>query len=263
MRNETIDLLRVEGLTKHFGGLKELQDIHFNVKPGEIVGVIGPNGAGKTTLFNAITGYFKLTSGNVVFREQNITGIKPNRVSKLGLVRTFQLVNLIDSLSVYENLRLGHFLHRRVSVLSAVLNTMSARREEDTISESIELLLNQMDLMNEKDELAGSLSHGQKRVLGMGIAMAVKPKLLLLDEPAAGLNRTETATMTQHVQRVRSEGVSIMIVEHDMKVIMDICDRIIVLNFGKKITEGSPQEVSTNEEVISAYLGYKKENKVK
>lgn len=237
-----------------------LSDVHFTVSSGEILGIIGPNGAGKTTLFNTITGFHRPTQGHVVFNGTRVTGWKPNRIARMGLIRTWQLVNIIGSQSVFENVRVAFHLHYKVGVLQTILNSPASRQEEQEIREQATELLERIGLIEFKDEIAKSLPHGLQRLLGIAVAMAAKPKLLLLDEPTAGMSGAETGSMMQQIQRIREEEVTVMLVEHDMKVIMNTCNRILVLNFGKKIAEGTPQEISKNEEVLKAYLGFENGN---
>lgn len=253
-------ILEVASLTKQFGGLHALSEVDFQVSTGEILGIIGPNGAGKTTLFNTISGFHRPTSGKVVFNGRNVTGWKPNRIASLGLIRTWQLVNLIRSQSAYENVRIACHLQHKSGVLPAVFNTSAARNDEKiTRFQAIELL-ERSGLIEVKDEIAQSLPHGLQRLLGICMALAAKPKLLLLDEPTAGMSGSETANMMAQIRTVRAEGVTVMLVEHDMKVIMNTCDRILVFNFGIKIADGTPQEISKNDEVIRAYLGFENGN---
>ena len=253
-------MLEVSSLTKQFGGLMALSDLDLKLEQGEILGIIGPNGAGKSTLFNTITGYHRPTRGKVFFEGKEITGLKPNRIASLGLIRTWQLVNLIGSRTAFENVRLAFHLRYKVGILRSVFNTTSARREREMVEAQTVELMDLLGLGPVKDEVASSLPHGQQRLLGICIALAARPKMLLLDEPTAGMSRAETTAMTEQIQRIRGEGVTVMLVEHDMKVIMNICDRILVLNFGRKLAEGTPREVASNEEVISAYLGYEQES---
>jgi len=250
-----LTILEVTGLTKRFGGLLAVDEVDFSVEPGQIMGIIGPNGAGKTTLYNAVTGFFRPTSGRVIFEGRDVTGLKANRIARLGLVRTFQLVNLIGGETAYQNLRTAHYLQRRVSAVPSVFHTRASLKDEESVSAKTEELMKRMGLYEVKDEVASSLPHGLQRLLGICIALAARPKLLLLDEPTAGMSTAETETIMEQIRRIRDEGVTVMLVEHDMKVIMNICDWIIVLNFGAKIAEGTPQEVSGNRKVITAYLG--------
>jgi branched-chain amino acid transport system ATP-binding protein len=251
-------ILQIRDLTKQFGGLFAVRDLDFDVNEGEILGLIGPNGAGKTTVFNLISGFYRPTKGEIIFRGRDITGLRMSRIAALGLVRTFQIVNLVESQTVNESVFVAHHLQRKSGVLGSVLGIPSARRDEEMIQEKTAQLLEYMGLTPVKDKIVGSLPHGFRRVLGICVALAANPKLLLLDEPTAGLSGAETTTMMEQIKRVRQQGVTAILVEHDLKVVMGISDRIIVLNFGNKIAEGTPKEVVNNSEVISAYLGFKK-----
>lgn len=251
-------MLEVHNLTKHFGGLQAVGDLDFDVREGEIVGLIGPNGAGKTTVFNLFSGFHKPTRGRVVFGGRDITGLRPNRIAALGLVRTFQLVNLVGNQTVLENILVAHHLQRRAGVLSSVFRSPSARRDEQDIRRRGMTLLDSLGLGEVTDELASSLPHGLQKALGICIALATNPKMLMLDEPTAGMSVAETAHIMDVVRQTRNRGVTIMLVEHDLKVVMGVCERIVVLNFGRKIAEGKPQEIAENEEVISAYLGFER-----
>ena len=249
-------MLEVRGLTKHFDGLTALSDLDFSIRPGEIVGVIGPNGAGKTTLFNVLTGFLKPSGGQIRFQGQDIVGLKPSRIAGLGLVRTWQLVNLIGSQSVYDNLLTACHLQYRIGLAGSILGGRSSREEARRVAGKAEELLVGMGLDRVKEETASSLSHGLQRLLGVCLALAARPRLLLLDEPAAGMSAAETASLMERIEAIRREGLTVMLVEHDMKVIMNTCDRIIVLNFGRKLAEGAPTEIAQNREVVTAYLGF-------
>ena len=251
-------VLEVRNLAKRFGGLTAVEDLDFEVKHGEILGLIGPNGAGKTTVFNLITGFHRPTRGGIVFLGDNITGAKPHEIARLGLIRTFQLVNLILKQTAYENMRFAYHLQRRAGVFASIFRTKTARRDEKAIHENTLKLLKGMGLYDVMDQQSGSLPHGLRKVLGVGVALAAGPKLLLLDEPTAGLSPAEAETLIGQIRGIRDGGIDIMVVEHNMKVIMNICDRIIVLNFGHKIAEGTPKEDSENSDVISAYLGFRR-----
>ncbi len=255
-----MSILQVRELAKRFGGLIALSDLSLTVAQGEIVGVIGPNGAGKTTLFNAITGFHRPTHGEVTFEERTITGFKPNRIAALGLVRTWQLVNLAKSKTVFENLRVACHLQHAVGVWGSIFRSQAARHEEAKIGEYAEGLLATMGLADVRDEAASALPYGLQRLLGICLALASRPRMLLLDEPAAGMSAQETGMLMERIRAIRGEGITLMLVEHDMKVIMNVCDRIIVLNFGSKLAEGTPKEISTDQEVIRAYLGFENGN---
>jgi branched-chain amino acid transport system ATP-binding protein len=245
-------------LTKNFDGLQAVGDLSFRVGPGEVVGLIGPNGAGKTTAFNLLSGFLKPSQGQVSFLDQDITGLKPNRIAAKGLIRTFQLVNLVGSRTVLENILVAYHLKRRHLTLASVLGLPGYLKKEAKIKKAALAHLGRFGLLEAKDEPALNLPHGGQKALGICLALAADPKLLLLDEPTAGMSRAETDRVMDIVAETRNKGVSVMLVEHDLKVVMGACDRIIVLNFGHKIAEGTPEEVAANEEVITAYLGFEK-----
>jgi len=257
-KEEVVILLHAEGLTKYFGGLAAVEDLDFDVTKGEIVGLIGPNGAGKTTVFNLLTGFERPTGGKVMFKGHDITGWKPSRIAALGLTRTFQIVNVFRNQTTYENVRLGHYLQQRNGGFRSIFRTRSARREEGELQHRTIELLERVGLIDVKDELASSLSQGLQRALGICIALASSPDLLLMDEPTAGMSAEETANIMAIIRQMRDMGVTIVLVEHDVKMAMGCSDRIVVLNFGKKIAEGTPEEIAGNEEVIEAYLGVRR-----
>lgn len=246
-------LLEVDRVSKRFGGLAAVDELSFSVEKGEIRGLIGPNGAGKTTTFNVISGFYPPTSGEIFYRGQRITGLKASDVARLGLVRTFQATTLFEEFSVLENILVGCHLHARVALWSAIVGT--SRRVEETAHERALEMLDFMGLRERQDELAKNLPHGLQRALGLAVALAADPRLLLLDEPFTGMNPEETRHMMALVEKVRGRGVTLLVVEHDMRAVMGLCDKITVLNFGRLLAEGSPDEIRTNEQVIEAYLG--------
>jgi branched-chain amino acid transport system ATP-binding protein len=247
-------LLEVSGLTKHFGGLAAVSQLDFHVNKGEILGLIGPNGAGKTTVFNLITGVFPPTRGRVVFDGVDITHKKPHQVAKLGIGRTFQLNPLFGDFTVLENISASFHLHPKSSLLDIYFNTATYRRNEAYILEQSLEIAKLAGLDRVKYELAKNLPHGYQKMLGMARALATRPKLLLLDEPIAGMNPDEIDSALTNIKKTQQQGVTILIVEHNMQI-LDLCDRVVVISFGQKITEGLPQEVRANEEVIKAYFG--------
>ena len=251
-------MLEVKSLAKNFDGLQAVGDLSFAVGQGEVVGLIGPNGAGKTTVFNLLSGFLKPSQGKVTFLDQDITGWKPNRIAARGLIRTFQLVNLVGSRTVLENVLVAYHLRRRGRVLASVLGLPGFLRQEAEIEQAALETLERFGLLEARDEPALTLPHGSQKALGICLALAAGPRLLLLDEPTAGMSRSETQGIMDIVSVARESGVSVMLVEHDLKVVMGICDRIIVLNFGRKIAEGAPEEVAAHQEVITAYLGFEK-----
>lgn len=248
-------LLEIRDLSKNFGGLSAISHLDLNVFDLEIVGLIGPNGAGKTTLFNVISGFLLPTSGEVIFKGEKVTGLEPAKLVRRGIVRTFQASKLFMESSVFDNVFTACHVNYKSSACWAFLHSFAVRKEEQELRQKVMEILEFMDLASVKDELAGNLPHGHQRVLGMCIALACNPKLLLLDEPITGMNPEETSTLVDLIRRIRDKGITIIIVEHDMRAVMSLCGRIIVLNYGKKIAEGLPQEIRTSKEVIECYLG--------
>lgn len=248
-------LLRVESLTKRFRGLTALDNVDFEVRRGEVVGLIGPNGAGKSTCFNVVTGFLEPSAGKVTFDGESIAGLAPHRVAALGLVRTFQHSTVFADLSVVDNVRTGAHLHARAPMLAALFRSRSYRREEGELLGRVHAIAGRVGLSEELDSRAGDLSYGHLRKLGIAIALATQPKCVMLDEPAAGLNGSETRDLLRLIRELRGEGISVVIVEHDMKLIMEVCDRIVVLSHGRRIAQGTPEQVRRDPEVIRNYLG--------
>ena len=248
-------VLEVEKLSKYFGGLAAVNEVDLDVVDSEILGLIGPNGAGKTTLFNVISGFFPPTSGKVIFGGRDIVGLKAHEIANLGISRTFQASTLFMNLSVLDNVFTGYHMSYKTSIWRRLLRRPSALKEEEMLRQRAMEILGFMGLASLKDELAANLPHGHQRVLGVCLALATNPKLLLLDEPVTGMNPRETQAMIDLIRQIRGRGITIVVVEHDMKAVMNLCDRIAVLNYGKKIAEGLPQEIRENKEVIEAYLG--------
>ncbi len=247
-------LLEVRGATKRFGGLLAVNAVDLEVERGEIRGIIGPNGAGKTTLFNLISGALPLTSGQILFDGEQISGRKPSHIARAGLVRTFQRNAMFANSTVLENVMLCRHTQIHENIFRAVLGTDRAA-EQRNLERSREIL-DFLELAPYADDLARNLSHGHQRVLGIANALATEPRLIMLDEPVAGMNPVETAMVTDHIRRLRDEwGITVVLVEHDMRTVMGVCERVTVINFGEKLTEGTPQEVTTNPAVIEAYLG--------
>ena len=252
------ELLSVKRLTVKFGGLTAVNDLDFSIFPGEIVSLIGPNGAGKTTTFNAITGFLRASAGSVQFAGDELIHLKPHQIAEKGITRTFQITSLFPGLSALENIRTGRHMQERETLWDAVLNTRRKLQvEAETLARTVEIL-KFIGLEGKKEAIAGSLPYGDQRILEIGVALAANPRLLLLDEPSAGLNDTETQGMKALIQKMRDRAITIFLVEHDMKLVMGLSDRIVVLNFGKKIATGTPEEIKTNPEVIKAYLGDRK-----
>ncbi len=245
-------LLEARDLSKRFGGLAAVSSLNLTVETGEIVGLIGPNGAGKTTCFNLLSGFHSPTSGSVVLAGEDITGRRPHEIVARGLVRTFQHTTLFQDLSVLENVLLGLHLHSRAGLRQLLFSRRGFPPDEVSLSREV---LEFTGLATEADQLARNLPHGHQRVLGIAMALATRPRLLLLDEPVTGMNLEESARVMSLVKTIRDRGTTILLVEHNMKAVMGTCERIVVLNFGQKLTEGPPAAVSTNGEVIRAYLG--------
>ncbi|MGH8913642.1 MAG: ABC transporter ATP-binding protein [Acidimicrobiia bacterium] len=254
-----MQLLRIEGLGKSFGGLKAINGLDLHVDEGEIVSVIGPNGAGKTTFFNLITGMETPDEGRITFDGQNIVSLRPNQILRLGMARTFQNVRLFPTMTVLENVMVGLHCRTKAGLLGAIFKTPSQRAEEAAIHEKAREVLSFFGTRlagYRHDQLAMVLSYANRRRLEIARAMATDPRLLLLDEPTAGMNPRETVELTELIGRLRSEkGFAIVVIEHDMQVVRNVSDRVVVLDHGVKLTEGSYDEVSTNEQVIEAYLG--------
>lgn len=246
-------LLEVTSINKRFGGLVALDDVNFVIEEGELRGLIGPNGAGKSVMFKTIAGFYSPTRGKIIYRGKDITHWKASDVAEHGMVRTFQETTLFQEFSVYQNVMVGCHIRARSHLFAALFRTDRQRQKE--ADEKTTEVLEFMGLMDRRDQLALNLPLGSQRALAVAIALAAEPKLLLLDEPFAGMNSEETGHMMELVKRVHESGVTIVLVEHDMKAVMGLCERIMVLNFGKLLAEGSPGEIRSNEEVIEAYLG--------
>lgn len=248
-------LLQIIDLTKYFGGLSAVDSLNMFIKKGEILALIGPNGAGKTTVFNLITGFLRPLSGKLIYKGKDITNLKPHQKVIKGITRSFQANILFMDKTVRENVLLGFHCHYRTGFFKEVLHTKSSRKERAEIEGKTDELLRFMHLRDLKDQFARSLTHGYQRMLGMSTALASEPELLLLDEPVTGMNDEETEMMMELIKKIRKSGVTILFVEHDMKAVMGNCERIVVMDHGMKIAEGSPSEIIDNKKVIEAYLG--------
>jgi branched-chain amino acid transport system ATP-binding protein len=253
-------VLEVNKITLRFGGVTALDDVSFAIQPGEILGLIGPNGAGKTTCFNVVTGVYKPTAGDVSFQGQPLAGLKRHQITRLGIARTFQNIRLFKSMTALENVMVGADARHSTGVLSAVFRLPRHRREEAE-GENLGLeLLRFMGLLSKCDELAANLSYGDQRRLEIARAMATQPSLLCLDEPAAGFNPAEKRSLMELIRKVRDQGYTVLLIEHDMRLVMGVTDRIVVLEFGKKIAEGSPEQIRNDPAVVAAYLGVDEES---
>lgn len=248
-------MLRSNQLTKNFGGVSAVSELDLDVKAGEIMGLIGPNGAGKTTVFNLITGFLKPTKGSIHFQDLDIVGKKPHRIAAIGIARTFQIAKLFPDFSVLQNLLAASHLFIRTNVWETILRTSRFKRHEEQGIDMTMEILDFLGLTPWKDEIAQTLPHAHQKLLGIGVALAGRPKLLLLDEPLEGMNPKEVDQTMGVIEKIRAKGVTILLIEHNMRAVMAGCDRVMVLNFGQLIARGTPEEVRHNNQVIEAYLG--------
>ena len=250
------ELLKAENVSEVFGGLKAVSDFNFHINQGELVGLIGPNGAGKTTAFNLFTGVYQPTAGEISFAGKSIVGLKPYEITQRGIARTFQNIRLFSELTVLENVKIAFHFHVKYGLLESVLRVGRYFREEEQIEAESLKLLKIFHLEDKADEVAKNLPYGAQRRLEIARALAAKPKLLLLDEPAAGMNPQETNELMEMIRWIRKEfGLTVLLIEHDMSLVMGICERIYVLEYGMIIASGTPDEIKSNPEVIRAYLG--------
>jgi branched-chain amino acid transport system ATP-binding protein len=244
-------ILKLSNVTKCFGGVMAVDKLTMDMSKSDILGAIGPNGAGKTTFFNLITGVFPLTSGDIYFNGEKVSGLKPHCIAQAGIARTYQNIRLFESMSVYDHVRYGQFIHKRFNGNQEQRTAGGGSSPKEEAQEVLEFL----GIWNFKDEYASSLAYGQQRRVEIARALAMKPQLLLLDEPTAGMNLDEKKEILQIMKKIRSRGISIIVIEHDMRLVMNVCTKIVMLNFGKKIAEGTPQEISENKLAKEVYLG--------
>ena len=248
-------MLELSGISQIFGGVTALDRVSFSIPAGKITGVIGPNGAGKTTLFNIITGIYTQTAGKVLLGGADVSGLPPERLARRGLVRTFQNIELFGGMTVRENVMVGMHTKSTSGLLACALKMPWSVAEERRMREGALKWLEFTGITDLADVTAGNLPFGKGRLLEIARALALEPRIILMDEPAAGLNNQETLELSYLIERIRGTGITVVLVEHDMDLVMDICDRIVVLNLGRKLAEGTPQEIQENQEVIAAYLG--------
>ena len=249
-------MLTAEGISLSFGGIEALVDVDVDVRQGEIFAIIGPNGAGKTSFFNCVNGFYRPQKGSIYFEGKEVTRLKSHRIAELGIGRSFQGLQLFDGLNVLDNIMAGRHFHFKTGPLSDAIYFGRTRREEIEHRKVVENIIDFLEIETVRKQLVGALPYGMRKRVDLGRALAAEPKLLLLDEPLSGMNRDEKEDIARFILDISEEmGITIAVVEHDMGVVMDICERVVVLDFGRKIAEGTPEEIRSNEEVIRAYLG--------
>src|SRR4030042_4541833 len=248
-------LLELNGLTKFFGKLAALEDIDLKVEDGEVLGIVGPNGSGKTTLINIISGYYRPTMGTIFFNGEKISGFRPDQIASRGIVRTFQSNVLFEGATVLESMILGSFLQYKTTDWQSIIESKTYKDDNERVVGKVIELLKTYDIFNDIFLPAAGLSHGYQRMLGMAMALIANPKVLLLDEPTTGMNHEEAMFVVENIKKKSEQGITVLVIEHNMKVVLNIATRIVVLNFGNKIAEGKPEEVMNKQEVIEAYLG--------
>ncbi|NHC40448.1 ABC transporter ATP-binding protein [Bacillus sp. MM2020_1] len=254
-------LLKIKGITKRFGGLIAVNQVSLQVAEGEIFGLIGPNGAGKTTFFNMLTGIYSPNEGQIGFEDRQIQGLKPYRISKLGISRTFQNIRLLKEETVLENVKVGMFGKTRTGLWSAILGLRSAKKEEKFVTEESQKIIELVGMNGYEMEMAGSLSYGNQRRVEIARALVSRPKLLLLDEPTAGMNADETKEIVQLIRKIRGNGTTVILIEHNVGMVVGLCDRIAVFDHGEKIADDKPEEIISNPAVIEAYIGKEDDKK--
>lgn len=251
-----MSLLAVEEMSINFGGIRAVDQVSFAVEAGEVFTIIGPNGAGKTTIFNMISRIYDPTEGRIAFESRDVTAVAPHDIARLGIARTFQNIELFEHSTVLQNLLIGRHCHRKSNFLSEVLFLPSARRHEIEHRRRVEEVIDFLDLARHRDQMIASLPYGVRKVVELGRALCVEPKLILLDEPSSGLNVEETQDMAFWIEDIKNDlGVTVLMVEHDMKLVADVSDRVLALNYGRVLALGTPEEVQSNDDVIKAYLG--------